>query len=61
MYFQQLLKAHNLDPKIFDVVSKLTPLQNKIDEPELIFIPVKIEESLTTRKIIGPEVSSLTP
>jgi len=41
--FQELLKKHNLDPDIYDVVSKLTPLetnQKDKDEPKLFFIPV---------------------
>jgi hypothetical protein len=55
MFFKQLLKANNLDPKIFDVVSKLTPFQDKMDEPELIFIPIKIENSIETCEIKDPE------
>ena len=55
MFFQRLLKAHNLDPKIFDVVSKLTPLPDKMDEPQLIFIPIKFEDHITTHEKMGPK------
>ena len=51
MFFQQLLKAHNLDPNIFDVVANLTPFPDKVDEPQLIFIPIKIENSIETYEI----------